>query len=401
MKQYDIAIIGAGMAGATLALALHRLCDGKLKIAVVEAQAIDLENQLHPGFDSRSIALSFGTVKILQALDLWREFAPIATPITDIQVSDQGHLGLAEIHADTQGINALGYVVELESVGRIYQTILNDVAMKSAAIDYICPTQVKSIERSLENVAIELNNGERLQVNLMVAADGALSQSCQLLGIKLKEIDFKQHAVIANVSTQVSSEGMAFERFTSFGPLAFLPMPGDRNSVVWCLPPEQAQHVLSLNDDEFSQELQKQFGWRLGAIIKVGRRASYPLLLRYRESVISHRFAAVGNAAQTLHPIAGQGFNLGIRDVMSLAEKVAQAHREGNDIGSYSVLSQYRRCRESDRNQTMSLTSSLVNIFSNDWLSLRIGRNLALVALGNLSCIKQPIVKRTMGLVER
>ncbi|WP_153446283.1 2-octaprenyl-6-methoxyphenyl hydroxylase [Vibrio algicola] len=404
MKQYDVVIVGAGMAGSTLALALHRLCHGKLSIAVIEAHPVNSEQ--HPGFDARAIALSYGTANILKTLGLWDKFSAITTAITDIQVSDRGHLGFTDIDAKSQGVDALGYVVELADVGRLYQaelnnTELNNTELNHAAIDYFCPAQVKRIERSVEQVVIELNDGNHLQAKLLVAADGALSQSCKLLDIELNEVDFEQHAVIVNVSTQLPPNGKAFERFTSSGPLAFLPMSDQRSSVVWCLPPQQAEQILALDEQAFTQALQQQFGWRLGAITKVGVRASYPLLLRYRESVISHRFAVVGNAAQTLHPIAGQGFNLGIRDVMSLAESITQAFEQGQDIGAYTVLSQYRQSREQDRNQTMSLTSSLVNIFSNDWLSLRVGRNLALMAMGNLSCIKQPIVKRTMGLVER
>ncbi|OEF27771.1 2-octaprenyl-6-methoxyphenyl hydroxylase [Vibrio rumoiensis] len=396
MKQYDVAIIGAGMAGATLALAIHQLCEGKLKIAVVEANQMD-GSALHPGFDSRAIALSFGTSNILKQLNLWPDFLPFLTPITDIEVSDKGHCGLADIKAESQGVEALGYVVELENVGRIYQQKL----MQCPSIDYFCPNTIKTIKRTLDDVVVTLDDDSQFSAKLLVAADGALSESCQQLGIPLTEIDFEQFAVIVNVSTEQLPQGRAFERFTSSGPLAFLPMSEGRSSVVWCVSEQRSRQLMATSDHEIITQLQQDFGWRLGKITRVGARGCYPLLLRYRESVVSHRSVVIGNAAQTLHPIAGQGFNLGIRDVISLAEEIQKAHKVCGDIGDYSVLSQYRQRRDHDRNSTMSLTSSLVNCFSNDLLAMRIGRNLGLLAMNYLPYIKQPIVKQTMGLVER
>lgn len=396
MKQYDIVIIGAGMAGATLALAVHQLCEGNLNIAVIEANRME-EDKAHPGFDSRAIALSFGTSNILRRLNLWSDFSSLLTPITDIEVSDKGHLGLADIKASTQGVDALGYVVELESVGRLYQEKL----MQCSAVDYLCPNQVKHINRMVGHVEIMLEDGSTLITKLMVAADGALSESCQQLNIPVKEVDFEQFAIIANVSTDQRPEGRAFERFTSSGPLAFLPMSEGRSSVVWCMSEQKANQLMSADESTVIEQLQHDFGWRLGKITKVGARACYPLVLRYRESIVSHRSAVIGNAAQTLHPIAGQGFNLGIRDVMSLAEEIQHAYQTHGDAGDYSVLSQYRQRRQCDRNETISLTSSLVNCFSNDLPAMRIGRNLGLFAMTYLPFIKQPIVKRTMGLVER
>ncbi|HCH03188.1 MAG TPA: 2-octaprenyl-6-methoxyphenyl hydroxylase [Vibrio sp.] len=396
MKCYDIAIIGAGMAGATLALAVDRLCHGQLSIAVIEAHQMN-QQQAHPGFDSRAIALSYGTISILQRLKLWHHFEDLVTAITDIEVSDRGHLGLADITAEQENVDALGYVAELENVGRIYQQTLSDCS----AVDYFCPAKVANIERTLDKVTVSLNDGQMFETRLLVAADGALSESCQQLNIPLQEIDFEQFAVIANVATEITPKGRAFERFTETGPVAFLPMSQGRSSVVWCMPEARAQQMMQADEATLIATLQKDFGWRLGKITKVGKPACYPLLLRYRDSVVSHRFAVVGNAAQTLHPIAGQGFNLGIRDVISLAEEVSSAYQLHGDIGCYSMLSRYRQRRECDRNQTMSLTASLVHCFSNDWPAMRIGRNLGLLAINHLPYIKQPIVKRTMGLVER
>ncbi|ELB2167513.1 2-octaprenyl-6-methoxyphenyl hydroxylase [Vibrio parahaemolyticus] len=392
MKQYDVVIAGGAMAGATLALAIEHLSQGALRVAVVEP--FKAQSDQHPGFDSRSIALSYGTVNLLRHLELWSAIEPFSTPIEHIHVSDRSHAGMTDITKHDVGVEALGYVVELADVGRVYQELLTH----STAIDLYCPDSAKHITRTQENVTLELASGELLNAKLLVAADGAVSQCCQQIGLELSEHDFDQVAVIANIVTQEPHQGRAFERFTENGPVALLPMSDNRMSLVWCLRPDDAQIVMELSESEFLERLQQDFGWRLGAMQKVGLRASYPLLLRHRKQNISHRFAIVGNAAQTLHPIAGQGFNLGIRDVVTLAEELV---KQGEDVGRYQGLIRFSRRREADRNETIWLTSSLVHVFSNDLLAMRIGRNTALAAMDNLSFFKQPLLRHTLGLVKR
>ncbi|AMG06478.1 2-octaprenyl-6-methoxyphenyl hydroxylase [Vibrio parahaemolyticus] len=392
MKQYDVVIAGGAMAGATLALAIEHLSQGALRVAVVEP--FKAQSDQHPGFDSRSIALSYGTVNLLRHLELWSAIEPFTTPIEHIHVSDRSHAGMTDITKYDVGVEALGYVVELADVGRVYQELLTH----STAIDLYCPNSAKHITRTQENVTIELASGELLNAKLLVAADGAVSQCCQQIGLELSEHDFDQVAVIANIVTQEPHQGRAFERFTENGPVALLPMSDNRMSLVWCLRPDEAQIVMELSESEFLERLQQDFGWRLGAMQKVGLRASYPLLLRHRKQNISHRFAIVGNAAQTLHPIAGQGFNLGIRDVVTLAEELV---KQGEDVGRYQGLIRFSQRREADRNETIWLTSSLVHVFSNDLLAMRIGRNTALAAMDNLSIFKQPLLRHTLGLVKR
>ncbi|MGR5237246.1 2-octaprenyl-6-methoxyphenyl hydroxylase [Vibrio alfacsensis] len=392
MRQYDVVIAGGAMAGATLALAIDHLSRGTLQIAVVEP--FKAQSDEHPGFDSRSIALSYGTANILRHLQLWSAIEPFATPIEYIHVSDRAHVGMTEISKQEVGVEALGYVVELADVGRVYQGLLD----KSGSITLFCPDHVTHIERDQDRASIALSSGETLEAKLLVAADGAVSQCCQQIGLELSEHDFDQVAVIANIVTQEAPQGRAFERFTENGPVALLPMSDNRMSLVWCLPPEEANTVMNFSDAEFLARLQHDFGWRLGAMQKVGQRASYPLLLRHRKQNISHRFAIVGNAAQTLHPIAGQGFNLGIRDVASLAEEVV---KQSDDVGCYKGLMRFSQRREEDRLETIWLTSSLVHIFSNDLPAMRIGRNLALATMDNFSIFKQPLLRHTLGLVKR
>ncbi len=229
MKQYDVVIAGGAMAGATLALAIEHLSQETLRIAVVEP--FKAQSDAHPGFDSRSIALSYGTVNLLRHLQLWSVIEPFATSIEHIHVSDRSHAGMTEITRQEVGVEALGYVVELADVGRVYQ----DLLAKSACIDFFCPDSVTYIEREQEHTNVELSSGEKLVAKLLVAADGAVSQCCQQVGLELSEHDFEQVAVIANIVAQEPHQGRAFERFTENGPVALLPMSDNRMSLVWCL----------------------------------------------------------------------------------------------------------------------------------------------------------------------
>ncbi|WP_084418919.1 2-octaprenyl-6-methoxyphenyl hydroxylase [Photobacterium sp. J15] len=395
MKQYDVVIAGGAMAGATLAIALNNLSGGRLKIAVVEAVAPKLDQ--HPGYDARSIALSLGSANLLQQIGIWSKMDDIATPISHIHVSDQGHAGIVHIDACEQGVDALGYVVELADVGTLLHKQLNELE----AVELLCPAVITDIQRSQEAVTLALEQGETISARLLVTADGALSSCCDMLGIGRSEYDFDQVAVIANVTTAEAHQGRAFERFTPYGPVALLPMSEGRSSLVWCIKPEDQQKVLNWSDEQFLTELQQAFGWRLGQLVKAGSRCAYPLFLRQAQRITSHRVAVVGNAAQTLHPIAGQGFNLGLRDVMSLAEEVVRGFDEAGDPGSAQILSRYRQRRMPDREATVGMTSGLVGVFANNSLPLVAGRNTGLLAMSLFDTIKAPLVRRAMGQVER
>lgn len=385
-------IAGGAMAGATLALALDRLSNGRLSVAVVEAFSNQSDD--HPGFDARSIALSYGTKQILERLDLWSTIQTVATPIRDINISDQNHAGISTISAAEVHIDALGYVVELQDVGKL----LNEAISASQAITLFCPAVISDVQRTTDSVTVSLVDGIQLSAKLLVAADGAMSTCCDKVGLALSEHDFNQVAVIANIQVHPVHYGRAFERFTAQGPLALLPMSNRRMSLVWCVDKDLAESLLEMPDTEFIERLQSEFGWRLGKIEQCGKKSHYSLVLRHRQQNISHRFAVVGNAAQTLHPIAGQGFNLGIRDVITLADIITQT---AGDIGDYSLLSEFRQDRDPDRSSTIRLTSTLVHLFSNAWLSTTLGRNLGLIALDNIPSIKAPLLRRTLGIVNR
>ena len=388
-------IVGGGMAGATLALAVSALSAGRVQVEVVEAVSPD--SRKHPGFDARAIALAYGTCQQLARIAVWPALKACGTPIERVHVSDQGHAGFVGLEASDYQIPYLGQVIELHQAGARLFTLLE----KAPGVTLNCPAKVVSVERQQHSAAITLDNGTRLSGELLVAADGSSSALAQHCNVDWRSEDYGQIAVIANVTTSLPHQGKAFERFTRNGPLAMLPMSEGRCSLVWCHAAEDQAKVDSWSDAEFLHQLQQAFGWRLGAMVKAGKRHSYPLRLTSAQQHISHRLALVGNAAQTLHPIAGQGFNLGLRDVMSLAEIIAQAEQQGNDIGSYQILSQYQQRREPDQQATIGVTDGLIHLFANRLAPLVVGRNLGLMAMELVPPLRETLARRTLGWVER
>ncbi|OSN03743.1 2-octaprenyl-6-methoxyphenyl hydroxylase [Lonsdalea britannica] len=391
----SILIVGGGMAGATLALAIATLSQGKIAVDLIESR--DPQDRQHPGFDARAIALSEGTRQQLETIGIWPALADAATPINTVHVSDRGHAGYVYLHARDYRVDALGYVVELHEAGKRLFSLLE----QAPGVRLHCPATVVNVERDANGATLTLDNGDALRGQLLVAADGSHSQLAHAAGIRWEEHPYEQVAVIANITTSEPHRGRAYERFTPHGPLALLPMSQGRSSLVWCHPQARQAEVDSWSDDAFRRQLQLAFGWRLGAMTHVGERHSYPLALRTAERHISHRLALVGNAAQTLHPIAGQGFNLGLRDVMTLAETVVTAVTRGEDPGSYPVLDRYEQRRQPDRQTTVAITDGLVRIFANAYLSMEVARNLGLMAMNSLPALRDSLARRTLGWVER
>lgn len=391
----SVIIIGGGMTGATLALALSHFTRGALPVHLVEASAP--ESAAHPGFDARAIALAHGTCQQLARFGVWQAIADKATPISTVHVSDRGHAGFVTLEAKAYDIAALGQVVELHDVGQRLFSMLR----KAPGVQLHCPDRVASFTRSEEGVSVQLESGATLSGSLLVAADGTRSPLGAQCGITWRQQPYHQLAVIANVTTSQPHDGRAFERFTEYGPLAMLPMSQGRSSLVWCHPLEKEAEVMAWDDARFCHELQKAFGWRLGRITHAGARSAYPLSLTRSSQAISHRAVLVGNAAQTLHPVAGQGFNLGLRDVMTLAETLAQAHDRQQDIGDYPVLAAYQHRRRQDRAATIGVTDGLVHVFANRWAPLVVGRNLGLMAMELFTPARDALAQRTLGWVAR
>ncbi|KAA1177082.1 2-octaprenyl-6-methoxyphenyl hydroxylase [Photorhabdus heterorhabditis] len=390
----NVIIVGGGMTGATLALAISSLSKGQIHVSLIEAAEPE---QKHPGFDARAIALAYGTCQRLQQIGVWSALEDYVIPITHVHVSDRGHAGFVSLSAKDYNIPALGNVIELYDAGLCLFGLLKN----APGVTLYCPSKVLAVERTTSSVVVTLDNGEQLQSELLVAADGSHSAIGHACHIQRQQHRYEQVAVITNVLTSEHPQGRAFERFTEYGPLALLPMSGGRSSLVWCHRLEQQKEIVGWNNEQFLRQLQCAFGWRLGKILEAGQRHSYPLTLSISNQQVSHRLALVGNAAQTLHPIAGQGFNLGMRDVMTLAQIVSQAFAAGQDIGTYSVLVNYQQQRVSDRENTIGMTDGLIRIFANHYFPLIVGRNLGLMAMEKFSPVRDMLARQTLGLVTR
>jgi len=355
----DVAIVGGGMVGASLALAL---AGTRLRVIVIEALAAGSAAQ--PSFDERSTALGNGARQILQTLGLWDSIAPQVAPIREIHVSDAGHFGFARLDADEHGLAALGYTVPNRQLGAALWRALE----RAPGIELVSPARVVALQPGSEwaQLTIAGDSGDsgatrELQARLVVAADGAHSLVKQAAGIDSSERDYQQVALVANLATDRSARGIAFERFTATGPLALLPLADGSYTVVWTLAPEVAQSMLAADEGEFRRTLQHRFGWRAGQIVRVGKRSSYPLSLVSAQRLRAGRVALIGNAAQSLHPVAAQGFNLGLRDAAMLAELIAAAE----DPGADEVLARFERQRAADRRGMITFTDQLVTLFSN------------------------------------
>lgn len=391
----SVIIIGGGITGTTLALALSHLTHGQMDIDLVEAQT--LESRIHPAFDARAISLTQRTCHELKTIGVWPVLASYATAVNQVEVSDCGHVNKVLITASEYQLPALSYVIRLYDAG----VQLFNLLRKAPGVRLHCPAVLKHIKREQSGNLITLDNGCQLSSRLIVAADGSHSPLAAQCGIRWQQRDYQQVAVITDANTTLPHNGNAFERFTSNGLLALLPMSDGCSSLVWCLPAKHQQEILLLKKKQFYQVLQQIFGWRLGRITGTGERYCYSLKLLTAERHISHRLALVGNAAQTLHPIAGQGLNLGLRDVITLAEILAQAVIHGEDIGDYAILRRYQQRRQPDQAGMVNITDGLICLFANHYLPLVVGRNIGLLAISHIPLLRDILAWPTLGWVTR
>jgi len=380
------------MVGASMACAL---AEQGLNIAVVEAFPFKSDSQ--PSYDARCIALASSSKQIFDSIGVWQSLKRSATAINTIHVSDRGHFGNTRMEAAKLGVAAMGYVLENRDIGQA----LMDRMAQSSNIELICPAKLVDLKISEESAEATLDReGEHhtFSTRLLIAADGGNSAVRKLLGIENDTVDYQQTAVISTVTPEASHQNVAYERFTDSGPLALLPLSQNRCSLVYTVNADAADDVLSLDDKEFLALLQRRFGFRLGHFVKTGKRFAFPLSLsRIKESIRS-RVVFIGNAAHTLHPVAGQGFNLGIRDVAALAEVLVDASRAHADIGSIETLKRYEDWRNKDQEQTANYTDKLVRIFSNDFFPLNSLRSKGLIATNIFSPAKRVLARQAMGM---
>lgn len=385
--EFDVVVVGGGLVGASLACAL---ADTNLRIAVVEA--VPLRSSEQPSYDDRTLALGARSLQVLSQVGVWDSLQSEGTPIRRVHVTSRGQFGRVILDASEQGLAAFGSVVEARLVGAaLYARLAH-----ADNVTLLCPARVTALNSDDRRAVVTVKQDDRevvIDTRLVVGADGAGSQVRELAGIAARTFDYRQTAVIANVTPDESHDGTAYERLTPNGPLAVLPQRGKRCGVVWVAQTAVAKGWLSCEDDEFLAGLQRGFGWRLGRIGKVGRRASYPLKRVEPERDIAQRVALIGNAAHTVHPVAAQGFNLGLRDVAALAHAV----RDAADPGAGELLAEYSAARRSDHARVLRTTDAIVRLFGSELWPIELGRSVGLTALQMAPWLRHRLARTAMG----
>ncbi len=374
----DVLIIGAGIIGSLLSLALRGapfqtlLCD-----------ASDFLSKTNADFDARSIALNQASIHILSQLDLWKPLSAHATPIQTIQVSSQHQWGAAQLKAPQQA--PLGAVVEMHRFYAALQPLLDlkQTLGHTRLIDYCPETQTVTLLRD--------RNPLKIRPKLIVAADGTSSSLRPFVKLTPSIKDFHQSAIVANIELKRHHQYLAIERFTTDGPLALLPLEGKRMALVWCVTPERAQALLQASELGFLQALQATVGYRLGRIVKVGQRSSYPLTQLLMTQSVAGSVVFVGNAAQTLHPVAGQGLNLGMRDIATLAQCLVT-----HGLSPETLLT-YQSLRATDRQTITKVTDYMVQLFTHPSHAIRLLRSLALTAFGTTKSMQSTLIRYASG----
>lgn len=389
-KLTSIIIAGGGLVGSLTALLLaQRRPD--LRIVIVEPNADG------PVRDKRTIALAAATVELLQQHGLWSLLAAESEAIRHIHVSDRGYLGVTRLHAEDEGVAALGQVVPAAALNRALYQRLQDFpnvdwrgGARVTAIEQTTKTTVVTVASTTDSSAAT----EQLQCQLLVGADGQRSFVREALGIGMQLTDYQQVGIIATLQLAEPLDGWAYERFTETGPIALLPLPNKQASLVWSVTEDHAANTLAMSDAQFLRAVQHAFGYRAGRFTGIGERLQFPLQLHLAERSIAHRAVIIGNASHTLHPIAGQGFNLGVRDAIALSEQLARA----DDPGAYATLADYWQQRKDDYQHIIGLTDLLVRGFSNHYWPMNHVRNLALLGLDALPPLRNRFARQTMGL---
>ncbi len=372
------------MVGASLALAL---APAGVRVGLIEA--IPAPVQREPHYDDRATALSAGGQKILASMGVWQRVAQLAAPIRRVHISEQGRMGVAWLEADELALDALGWVIENPRLVVAFQTALED-----SDTVLFQPAKVVHIAQDDDGVTVTLEQGGRqstLRTRLLVGADGARSMVREAIGVSASQHDYGQTAIVANLTPQLDHQGVAYERFTKDGPLAFLPLSEQRCAIVWSVPTAEAEHILSLPEHAFCERINHLFGERLGPIERLGQRQAWPLRRTRADAQRRGRVVLVGNAAHSLHPIAGQGFNLSLRDVMALADTVSTGMDE-------HALADWEQGRRTDQQRVSGFTDRLNNLFLLDLPLAGSVRGVGIAAFGLSGPVRRLIARYGAGL---
>lgn len=390
-KIFDIAIVGGGLVGASLACALAPL---GYRVAVLEK--VPLKAAAQPSYDDRTLALSHSSCKILEGLGLWAGLTDYATPIREIIASEAGRFGRVHLKASEMGIKAFGHVVEARVFGSVVLARLEELD----GVEFCCPATVEGFEADKDSALLSLREDQagetgKIEARLIVAADGAGSVIRDLLRVQVQTRDYRQTAVICNITPELNHNGRAFERLTSTGPFAVLPQVGKRCGLVWSVASEDAGKLMEMEETQFLDAAHKRFGNDLGAFVKMGQRSSYPLKLVRTKQDVHQRCVILGNAAHTIHPVGAQGFNLGLRDVAVLAELLA-ANGTG-DPGREDLLREYSEWRRPDQDNTVAWSDGIIRIFANPAPFMTALRSAGLLAHALVPGLRRRLASSAMG----
>ena len=396
-SKVDITILGAGMAGASLVHLLAPARAAGLSIALIDRQPLSWDkddSDRPPSFDGRATALSWGTRQILEELDIWNSIAPYACRIEHIQVSDEGRFGQAQLHADEQNTEALGYIIENHRLGQGLLSGLN----VSDSLHVMAPNSVETVRMTAEGAELILDDGRALTTTLLIMADGGRSPLPRQLGIEQSRKDYGAQALVTQVKCEKPHDHWAYERFSSDGPIAFLPLNKDEYAVVWTLSDDEVDDVLALADDALIERLQARIGYRVGKISAMGERLTYPLALVKSSEQVRRSLVLLGNAAHSLHPVAGQGFNLTLRDAAVLAEHLNRAAMQGQDVGSLEVLEAYLQQQSADQRNTIAASDLLPRIFGSKAPAVAFLRDAGLLTMAAAPVARRLFARHAMGL---
>ena len=388
MKHYDVIINGGGMVGATLAALLAQA--GR-KVAVIEAYQAKPFSSDDP-YDLRVSAISRASQNALVQAGAWNKILAMrASPYEAMEVWDAAGDGQVRFEAADLGEPDLGHIIE----NRLIQLALTEVLQEAPGVSLYMPHSLKDFKVDKDAVRVTLDNNESISARLLVGADGANSQVRRLAGIDFNQDDYGQSGLVAVVKTEKNHENTAWQRFQSTGPLAFLPLADGSCSIVWTLPSDRADYYLHLGKNDFKAALAEALDYKLGKVTKVGKRAAFPLRGSQASQLISQRIALVGDAAHTIHPLAGQGVNLGIKDAVELAQQLSQAKA---DVGSKKVLRRYERARKGDNLLTMRAMEAFRLLFGHSASSVKTLRNVGMSLFNQSSLVKNEVIKKAMGL---
>jgi len=394
-SNYDIVIIGGGLVGTSLACMLGQQ---SLRIAIVES--VPKEKRLSQQSDLRSIALSHASQKIYATMQIWQSINEYAAIIEQLHISERGRFALSRFHASREKLSALAYVVPFQRLNQA----LND-CLSTATVDWLCPAQLQSIslkqDGQYELDLLMAGKPHKLQTQLLVAADGSNSAVRRLANIDRKIFDYQQNAIVATIDLMRNHKNIAYEHFIGDSAIALLPVAAQRCALIWSVPNEKAAMLMALDEAPFIQTLQKTFGYRAGRFLAISKRHSYPVKLTIAKQFYQQGLVLLGNSAYNLHPIAGQGFNLNLRDAAVLAQVICEAHAQQQALGSIALLQHYQSLREADQKRMIHVTDYLMRVFTLELWPATFLRRLGLLVVDGIPPLKHRILQQMFGLSVR